>query len=508
MIALDRRASGHSQPAPAPAIAARSTVPADAPAARTFTLEGRVLAAETRAPVAGALVSISERQAGSGSGEARTDASGTFRVRGLDEFGSWRIEAQADEFAPCTRTYSTPGLLMRAAPDDPWRLIADDLVLERGVRMEGIVRAPDGTPVPDALLLLAHDSWSFDTFYPARSRAVGHTRTDGTFALEHIEPGGENEHLLYAVTTDAIGASYVRAMKGSAPVTGVLITLAPSAAVAITVNDGDGKPIAGATLVADPRFITLSDDSVTLGPDGSWTSRAPDREMALGPHAEIQRLFSAVTDASGQARLAHLPLPDRGHYNITALAEGYDFASADEIVLAPGEERAITLVVTPLATRAVRGRMHDRTGKPIAGQRIVLEQSAMMRAHDVFRATTDEQGRFDIAVRTRHREFVLMVHSDPYVVPSQRIQFEDGQTDLPVDLIAERAAPITGTVVDQHGAPVPFAHVGILKPGEQRPSTRRADGAGRFELKEAVEGEHRLGLWLPEPRQQGANAEY
>src|SRR6185369_4170988 len=104
----------------------------------------------------------------------------------------------------------------------------------------------------------------------------------------------------------------------------------------------------------------------------------------------------------------------------------------------------------------IRGRLSRADGTPIASERVAVAR----RATDAPRfATTDAQGAFTVEAPAGEGGFLyfwLMGRNFALVKPDGDggIATEPADPDLPIDLIAEPAARLSGRVVDRDGEPV------------------------------------------------------
>ncbi|MFK8112814.1 MAG: protein kinase [Rubripirellula sp.] len=112
-------------------------------------------------------------------------------------------------------------------------------------------------------------------------------------------------------------------------------------------------------------------------------------------------------------------------------------------------------------TVAVRGRVVDQDGKPIAGARVLAVQKTWPggRYRQGYKETkTDEQGTFrfgKFAVFGSKYAFLLTALPDGHSMTSVYRLVKDGSVQDPVELKVESSRPITVTIKDPNGKPLP-----------------------------------------------------
>ena len=213
------------------------------------------------------------------------------------------------------------------------------------VRVTGVVRRPDGAPASGAALCLTRHS----VRTPAVKVAVA--ASDGSFAFETIGMA------LVQAQVPGFAASEVRPCT-SAPMT---ITLQPARGDLVgIVVDGDGRPVAGARVRAIPET---------------------DRGAGLATPERRQLPFVA-TDRAGAFVVPDLPA---GRIDVVVQADGH--APATLVLTDTSALRDPVRVVLPRGV-ALRGRVVDQDGAPVAGVQVLLGGSYGIQR------VTDEAGCF------------------------------------------------------------------------------------------------------------------
>ncbi len=191
--------------------------------------------------------------------------------------------------------------------------------------------------------------------------------------------------------------------------------------VAGTVTDGDGSPVANAT-------VTVGETATTTNATGGYAVELAEGSYALAVSVDGEQVATRSV-------------------NVTA-----------------GETTVVDVSVTVTAT--VRGTVTDVDGEPISSVSVDLrepggfEDTAGFPDEYVARTQPAADGSYELAVEAG--EYVLGAGSVEYALSVTNVSLSPGET-LTRNLTLERAdGGITGTVTDQAGTPIANATVGTL----------------------------------------------
>jgi protocatechuate 3,4-dioxygenase beta subunit len=435
--------------------ATKSTAPPAAPAKTTIVV--RVVAKEDGKPVAGANVLLDEETDGKDDVEhrAKTDAAGIARFVDLPPCTAM-VRAWADDFVRSDFTGDV------AKPGEELTL---DVVLDRGVALEGVVRdSRSGRPIAGATVDVelggAIDGiGSSGTSAPHLGLLT--TGEDGRFRLR--VPPDE------MVTPTASARGYVPTGHTVIVPTGetsrppLVLRLDASGLLRGTVRGPNGEAVAKAAVCAVPADSLLRYDGNVVASGRRWATLA------------------ATTDAAGRYELDGLALG--GVYVAFATADGFARSASIERVLVTNEAPAADVDFIVRSFGELRVRVVDADGSPCAANvRITSnddDDSPEPQETDARGAATFSKiapGPWRAGVFGR---------GVPYAQASFDVGAE-GTTEVTVKM--ERGQSIAGVVVDDLGAPVPDARVDAERTatddGPKPPSSggTTTDKAGRFEI--------------------------
>lgn len=359
-----------------------------------------------------------------------------------------------------------------------------DLVLSRGGAVTGrVVESKTGAPVTEAsvLLLPSQDRWNVESLRCAVD-AGGRYRFDDVPIGRYVVLATSPRHVLTAMLqqgTNAMGWDPSAGPAPDAPVAVVTkegdvverdVEMAPGLALRGTVRGPDGTPVAGATVHPTnggtlpqlvwrwgARWNGESEPVATSGPDGAW------RAQNLAP-GDALAFFARKAPLAGKAckpvRLA-----------------------------ADGPEPVVDLVLAQGAT--IAGRVVDADGAPLSARSVQWNAMGEDGVHGYGSSTTDEEGRFRFEGLPPSRlELYSWGQGGANAQLSVDPPLQPGETREGLELRVARAAKITGTVVDEAGAPVSRT---LLVQGD-RMSTQEVSAAdGTFEFS-VPEGSYQVGV--------------
>jgi protocatechuate 3,4-dioxygenase beta subunit len=331
-----------------------------------------------------------------------------------------------------------------------------DLVVVGAATVAGVVQDENGSPVAGVRVSAELGPMGFG------STSTMESRDDGTFLLGKLRPG---TWTLRAASGQFLPGVAEQKVEADQHITGVLITLAPGAAVTGRVVDDRGVGVAGMKVVSQRK------------------ERSGEMEIVRFSDEE-----SVTTDANGAFRLAGL---DGERATLKAYGDGHSTAVQTVDTGTSGVELQV------MRMGSVAGVLVTAAGEPIAGSRVrayVDEQRSQTAAlvegladleiqrNDDARGKTDEQGRFVLAnvepgnvrIEAKGRGHLPAERRGLQVRPAQRLEG--------VRLVADAGAVARIEVVDQEGNPIRGAQVDVTRaPKRQMPGMRietRTEGNG------------------------------
>lgn len=216
-----------------------------------------------------------------------------------------------------------------------------------------------------------------------------------------------------------------------------------------------GAPAAGPTPPADP-----SPQEAAVPETAPLTVQVNNRNGTGVADAQVRVAspglwppLAATTDERGIAEFLEVPV---GFLVVQAVKE--ELVALDEVEVATAENPP-PVQLTLESGRIVRGRIVDAAGEPLPGAHAAL---SMGTGHALpLRATAGEDGRFTIGPAPI--DSLTLAAWSPRYVP--RVIPVPVTSNLPVRVVLELAATITGTIVDTDGQPISGAHIQILREG-------------------------------------------
>lgn len=348
---------------------------------------------------------------------------------GFDAGGGWEVPAAPFTWPPAVE--GAPPPVLEVELPSPWMAAGQ------------VTAADHGRPLAGALV------WPLDQ--PA---AVVRTDARGAFRLVRVERE--------PVRVGAAAPSYRPAEQRVAPRQreAARFVLEPNAAVAGTVIDFAGRPVAGAEVLLRPD-------------EGAWQPWPAERDWRQGEDRGVRRAWS---DAAGRFRFRGLRVDER--LELRASAPG--LAPAVELVTAGGAPLEVVLG----EGRVVRGRVVGESGQPVAGASVGLVWLPASRT--LTTVFVDGRRVFDHQTRTDDEGIFLF----PDLPPGQYDVIVDARpawalhelagVELPEDrgvdlgeVVLEAAVALDLLVVDGDGDPVADAKV------DHSPHRTRGGGGSR-----------------------------
>ncbi len=211
------------------------------------------------------------------------------------------------------------------------------------------------------------------------------------------------------------------------------------------VVDEDGLPIAGAELVA--------------------THQSGSRRPLSGV---VEHCGTTRSDARGSFRLRRL-VPGELY---ALVIERSGFARQQQNVVAPGGGESTDIEVVLERGSRGYGLVVDTADRAVAGAEVILGRDSVSRRGDPAfegRATTDDEGRFEVAhvAAGRYRLEVVGTGYAPFSMPG--VEVSRSADDVDHGIVAlEPGVTVEGWVVDPEGRPVAGAGIFVEIHGKER----------------------------------------
>ena len=387
-------------------------------------------------------------------GEDTTDAKGRYSLGGLTR------ETYVVEVKPPEGSDLAPAALHDVNALEGGGVVKlQDIRLYKGGVLLGTVVGADGKPVEGATASLRVGM--------GRHGTVLNPTTDarGRFELRGLPTGGYD----ITVRPPAGSASCEKVFERVAVVGGLSVArrfeLPEGARVSGRVTAPDGRPVAGATVMArygyHSRGRTVTDEQGRYTLLGISPPRRPGPRRRGGPQNQV---FASPPDAWPTLVSSGAPLPD----------------------VAPG--RPATVNVTMKHGVAIQGTVTGPDGKPLAGCQVSGSERRRSSLRGYGGATTDADGRYLLAHLPAGNLFVSVAPPGGTKLlrgeTTQR-RFEAGKTAT-VDVALRRGATVVGEAVSSKGKPVVGAQVLLQQKGARYPrfngtATSGVGGAFRIE---------------------------
>lgn len=304
---------------------------------RAPVVRGTVVDDEAK-PIAGALVVT----LGDDTDDVKTDDKGAFALEGLD-VGSHMLLARADTHVP-----AGPTSVVVADKD------VDGVVLRMKKAGKLVGHVEPRQPACDIGIEADGDRPMMPIEMFARS-AARISDADGNFEIAPVSPSK------LALTARCASGDHGRVEVAWTPATkDVVIAVTRGASIAGKLVDGAGKPVAGATVAANPQTGTIRTTIV----NGMVTSG-----------------IQGITNAAGAYKLEGLAA---GSYRMTALERGQPLRSPKEpptVTLAAAEHKTGVDLQVDRPDGVIKGIVTGPDGKPLADAWVSVQQDfeAMVR---------------------------------------------------------------------------------------------------------------------------------
>jgi protocatechuate 3,4-dioxygenase beta subunit len=401
-------------------------------------VDGRVIDAASREPVAGAWIRMADDF-------QRSDRQGGFRLR-VPRTG-----------APDWIEVAAPGYLVERPDPSPAKLPGGELVvaLTPTLALEGRVVDEDGEGVAGAEIRARPlpQRGAFDRpALPVMDRlsaVVARSRTGGEFRLAGLRPANGYE-LRVRHPGHAPRRVDVPGLDPAAVPESLEIVLAPGIEAFGTVVDADGLPVAGAA-------VSLTEE--------------PDRHTVTVRRFGGRDAYGTVAGSNGRFSFSDLP---PGTFELEVRASGLVPRTLSGMAIRPGSPDLGTIALEPAIE--ARGRVTDADGAGIAGARVSVSSS---RPPVQATVVTGADGSFTLGDLPPDTALSISVSAKGFVR-----QHVVSEPDRPFEVVLETSRVLIGRVVDADGEGV-AAHVqfDVPQPGGGRSALGHGtDPDGRFRL--------------------------
>ena len=406
-------------------------------------------------------------------GTAVTDASGRYSLGGLT-LETYQIEVQPPEGRDLA-----PAVVHNVnASKDGGDVAVQDIRLYAGAALAGTVVGADGKPVEGAAASIRVGWGRHGTMLAAESDARG------SFTLRGLPSGA------YTVTVrPPAGVPWCeRAFERVALVGGLTVErrleLPRGAEVRGTVTAPDGRPVAGATVMArygyHPRGRATTDEQGRYALLGVSPPPQPGPQRRGGPQNQVVVSPTAAWPTLIQGTA---PLPD----------------------VAPG--KTVTVDVQMAEGVAIAGRVTGPGGRPVAGCPVGAHQRRRGSLLGYARGATDADGRYLLPHLPPGDLFVsASPPASTGLLTVETPQRRYGVGKATVDIALKRGAAIAGRAVTSKGKPVVGAPVHLQRASRTHPQAvgQAVSGVGgAFRIEPVAPGTYGLTCMPADPTLRG-----
>lgn len=400
---------------------------------RGWPLSGRIID-EHREPIAGARIAVMTGSERLYSAPIRSNERGEFTIPALVR-GSYTLDVSDDEHAPIKEPVDVDRTAVRGI----------EIAMIPGGVITGVVVDDRGNPAPRAIVAANYSGRIWQTT----------ADSDGRFELR----GLPSVPLTVRAETAVARSHALAADLSRLPETNLDLVLDLVGAIAGTVVDDRGTPLAGVAVNAYPDYPHVP----------RWLGQAPTSAQS-------------ITDDRGAFALTGLPdLP-----YLLSTKWGANTPATWPLhgpVAHIGDHVQLTL---PSNGRLI-GRLLDTTGAPLAD---VTVQVALTRV------VTDHDGAFDLHDVPPGSYDVTFSGRNAFYFTKQGVEIRPGTTTDLGTLTTPRGRILVGRVVDTTGAPVSGAKVelGVIRPAPTDPDDPPAGFHAYLRTSADPDGSFRIGL--------------
>ena len=498
----------------------------------TGSISGRVLSAETGAPLRRAQVRIMAPEAGART--ALTDTDGRYEFKELPA-GRFTLNASKSGYVPVQFGQNRPfesGRPIELA--DRQVLEKADITMPRGGVISGRVLDEFGEPVADALVISMRQTWSGGRRRLQPSGRSAQTNDLGQYRLYGLTPGEyyvsatlrNNDAMIFDVTMGGgAGATGSQPTSGYAPTyfpgtstpasaqripvtvgqesANADIALVPVrlARISGTVMSSEGKPMESAMVSAMPLNrsgevgLALMGTSGRASKDGQFTING----VAPGDYTLTVRSMRIITSDGG----------DMVTFRGSVGGEG-DSETASLPVVVAGEDLTNVLIITARGGTASGRLAFEGAAKPPAAGSVRINAVALDSDGPMIGsggATAKPDGSFELKGLSGRRVIragnlppgwaVKAVRLNGDDVTDSGVEFRSGQDVAGLDIVlTSKLTEVSGSVSGANGTPLKDYTVVIFSEDEQHwqlPLSRWVTGTrpnqeGRFQVKSLPAG--------------------
>ncbi len=501
------------------------------------SLSGMAVAADSDQPVADGTVRLYPADRFLNKVRAEIAADGTFRFDHLTPGKYALTYVGATDATPGTGYYLSERLApvdVRGERDTPFQ----QLILEPGAAVSGVVTGADGLPCSDCTVAGSKDNHStkVQTDKNGRYRIAGlapgdcvvtvYPRYPASEQSVVLEAGKSRENLDFQYPQGVATITGVVTDNGGSPLPGVEVTALDQywswdLAKATTGNDGtfriENVPPSDMLWLRAKKPGWVGQDIMTRlterGIDGVTMTMAqpatilgkvvddagmPVENVTMwhrGVDISVYTATSSKTTKGGRFAFAGL-VP--GDYRLLAEPEGSAEVELGHVQVKPGEVRDdVTLVLPATSGLEIAGTVVDASHNPIAGA--FLNIYSLTGSHDTLHTRTDRFGRFVFA-GLQESAYRLLAWRYGYGTTELK-QVEAGQQDLEVQLVV--TGSIEGRVLSTGSAdPVTKFYVNALDgdrtmigTDDKRQATLVSNDSGAYSLTNVDAGTHTVAAW-------------
>jgi len=246
-----------------------------------------------------------------------------------------------------------------------------------------------------------------------------------------------------------------------------------------TVTDGGGRPMPDVEVWASAgKGSLLPTGKAISGRDGKHTLRFGPGYGSLDKESgEWDFPWQLAVVGAQKPGYYEKNLSQRGSLSIAADPQSVPEGRPEPVVL-PNQPYQLDFVMLPAAT--IKGRVVDIEGRPVAGQRFVVDGDELPPAASVLRnVTTDEQGRFTVSEVPCKTYWFALVAGRSREIKTDSVEFsQPGTYEIELTYDADKPSlevkanhSLEVRVVDSEGRPAGLVMIQLWSPedSEEKP---------------------------------------